>query len=173
MNKVLVVVDYQKDFVDGTLGFPRAAQLEEGIEALVRQYLDGGDRVIFTLDTHDDGYLHTREGINLPVPHCIRGSEGWCLYGSLAQYMDSAEVTLLPKESFGTVDFPKLFSTPPGEIMLVGVVTNMCVISNAVTLQALYPNAEIVIKSGLCASFDEDLHRKSLEVMAGLQMRVL
>lgn len=172
MNKILVVVDYQKDFVDGALGFPGAVRLEEGIAALVRQYLDAGDRVIFTLDTHDDGYLHTREGINLPVPHCTRGSDGWRLYGSLEQYMDSGSVTLLQKESFGTVAFGGLFDTPPQEITLVGVVTNMCVISNAVTLQALFPHARIIIEGGLCASFNEELHQKSLEVMAGLQMQV-
>lgn len=172
MNKALIVVDYQKDFVDGALGFPRAASLEAGIDALVRRYLQAGDRVIFTLDTHDADYLDTREGAQLPVPHCIGGSDGWRLYGSLAPYMDSVEVTLLQKEGFGTVAFAPLFDAPPWEITLVGVVTNMCVISNAVTLQAIFPDAEIVIESGLCAAPDDDLHRKSLEVMAGLQMRV-
>lgn len=172
MQKVLVVVDYQNDFVDGALGFPAAAGLEQGVAALVRRYLEMGDRVIFTLDTHDGDYLYTREGRALPSPHCMGDSHGWRLYGALAPYMDSDRVTLLPKVGFGSVDFGSLFTDPPEEITLVGVVTNMCVISNAVTLQALFPNAEITIKGSLCASFNEDLHHKSLEVMAGLQMRV-
>ncbi|MEG2073937.1 MAG: cysteine hydrolase, partial [Angelakisella sp.] len=100
------------------------------------------------------------------------GSHGWRLYGALGGYMDSTEVTLLCKQSFGSVDFAALFPTPPEELTLVGVVTNMCVISNAITLQNLFPNARIIIESGLCASFDEALHQKSLEVMAGLQMQI-
>ncbi|MEG0753874.1 MAG: isochorismatase family cysteine hydrolase [Angelakisella sp.] len=172
MNRVLVVVDYQNDFVSGALGFPRAAELEQGIAALVEQYMAAGDRVVFTLDTHHEDYLNTREGKNLPVEHCAEGSEGWMLYGSLRSYMNRQNVTLLPKQSFGTADFGNLFSLAPDEITLVGVVTNMCVISNAINLQTCFPNANIIIESNLCASFNEELHQKALDVMVGLQMQV-
>lgn len=174
MERLLVVVDYQKDFVAGALGFPQAATLESGISRLVESSLERGDRVIFTLDTHrEESYLESREGRALPVPHCYRGSDGWRLYGSLGAYMTDSRVTLLEKGSFGSAGYAELLPQPPEEITLVGVVTNMCVISNAVTLQTLYPDARITIVSGLCASFDPDLHSKALDVMRSLQMEIV
>ena len=172
MSKALVVVDYQKDFVDGALGFAGAEKLEPGIAALVEQYLAAGDRVVFTLDTHGPDYLDTREGRQLPVPHCRKGTPGWELYGSLNRYMRHSGVTLLEKVTFGTLDYSCLRQNPPQEITLVGVVTNMCVLSNAVTLQTLFPEAQLVVKAQLCDSFDRELHRQALAVMAGLQIRV-
>lgn len=166
-------MDYQKDFVCGSLGFDRAAALEDGICRLVEQALEDGDRVIFTLDTHGEDYLTTREGRALPVPHCLRGSDGWRLYGKLERYMENDAVTLLPKESFGASGFGQLTAQDkPQKITLVGVVTNMCVISNAVVLQALLPQAEIAIESGLCAAPDTEQHHKALELMSSLQMQV-
>ena len=87
MGKVLVVVDYQKDFVDGALGFAGAEKLEEGIAALVAEYVQRGEPVVFTLDTHSPDYLSTREGKHLPVAHCTKSSDGWRLYGKLERYM--------------------------------------------------------------------------------------
>lgn len=172
MNKLLVVVDYQNDFVSGALGFAGATAIEDGIAELVESYLSAGDRVIFTLDTHDAGYLGTREGKALPIMHCTESSEGWRLYGKLGRYMESDSVTLLPKVCFGSLGYSELLDSAPEEITLVGVVTNMCVISNAVVLQTLYPQAAIVIRAGLCASFDNELHTKALDVMRSLQMTV-
>lgn len=172
MSKLLVVVDYQNDFVTGALGFARATALEDGIVALVEQYLTAGDRVIFTMDTHDDSYLNTREGKKLPVLHCVAGSHGWQLYGKLARYMQDGRVTLLPKAGFGTLGYAGLLTVSPDSITLVGVVTDMCVLSNAVVLQTLYPQAEVIVESRLCSSFDSELHRQALAVMASLQMTV-
>lgn len=172
MQKALVVVDYQKDFVDGTLGFAGAEKLEPGIAALVEQYLEQGWQVVFTLDTHGPFYLDSREGQKLPVVHCKKGTPGWELYGSLKRYMYHKDVTLLEKVTFGTLDYSCLRQNPPEEILLVGVVTNMCVLSNAVTLQALFPEAQLVVRGDLCDSFDKELHRQALEVMTGLQIRV-
>ena len=102
MSKVLVVVDYQKDFVDGALGFKKAEALEEGIYNKVKEYLDNGDKVVFTYDTHYDNYLETREGINLPVKHCIKGTEGHKLYGSKLNSINFNENTVhICKEVFG------------------------------------------------------------------------
>lgn len=172
MKKALIVVDYQNDFVDGALGFAGAEKLEPGIAALVQRFLADGDQVVFTLDTHDATYPNTREGRALPVSHCQRDGHGWRLFGALAAYMDDPRVTLLPKVSFAATAYDCLQKDPPTEITLVGVVTNMCVISNAVMLQTLFPQANIIIESSLCGSFDSPLHQKSLEVMAGLQMVV-
>lgn len=175
MSKVLVVVDYQKDFVDGVLGFPKAPSLEQGIAAKVDQAIQEGRPVVFTLDTHGENYTETREGQHLPIPHCLKGSDGWRLYGSLERYMDEThdKVFLLPKYSFGAQSYSFLEPFSPTEFEMVGVVTNMCVISNAVILQTQYPNAEITVDASLCAGFDQELHQKALDVMASLQMNIV
>ncbi|MEA5012789.1 MAG: isochorismatase family cysteine hydrolase [Angelakisella sp.] len=175
MSKVLVVVDFQKDFVDGALGFAKAQTLEEGIAAKVADAVANNQPVVFTLDTHGEDYLETREGRHLPVPHCTKGDAGWRLYGKLEKYMeeDHKNVFLAPKYSFGAQNFSFLKQFNPTEIELVGVVTNMCVISNAVILQTAFPQAEITIDSSLCASFDDSMHQKALDIMAGLQMNIL
>ena len=174
MSKVLIVVDYQKDFVNGALGFAKAATLEEGIAAKVAEAIEQNQPVVFTLDTHGADYLETREGRHLPAPHCAKGSDGWRLYGKLERYMDESheKVFLAPKFSFGAQNLSFLKEFEPTEFELVGVVTNMCVISNAVMLQTAFPQAEITIDSALCASFDDEMHQKALDVMAGLQMHI-
>ena len=175
MSDVLVVVDYQKDFVDGALGFPGAEKLEAGIAALAAEYVRKGRPVVFTLDTHGPDYLETREGKHLPVPHCLKGSPGWRLYGALERYMeeDHPHVYLAPKFAFGAQNYGFLRDYRPERITLVGVVTNLCVISNAVILQTAFPNAEIAVDSRLCAGPDPILCGKALDVMEGLQMKVL
>ena len=103
MGKVLVVVDYQKDFVDGALGFAGAKELEAGLLALVEEYIQNNWPVVFTLDTHGPDYLSTREGKHLPLPHCRKSTEGWRLYGRLERFMeeDHPHVYLAPKFAFG------------------------------------------------------------------------
>lgn len=175
MGNILVVVDYQKDFVDGALGFAGAELLAPGIAGKVEEYIAAGDPVIFTLDTHGDDYLETREGRHLPLPHCIKGTDGWRLYGPLERYMDESHehVLLCPKYSFGAENYEFLRQYDPRRIELMGLVTNMCVIANAITLQTQYRNAEIVVNSSLCGSFDLELHQKALDVMAGMQIVVV
>lgn len=172
---VLVVVDYQKDFVDGALGFAHAADLETGIVARVEETLTTGGRVVFTLDTHNSDYLNSREGQHLPILHCQEGSSGWRLYGRLEKYMNIPHdrVSLLPKYAFGPQSYDFLANPPPSCFLIVGVSTHICVISNAILLQTRYPNAKIIIESSLCASFDSVLHQKALDVMAGLQMEII
>ena len=176
-KKWLVVVDYKVDFVVGALGFPKAATLEGGIDAAVRSALQAGETVVFTRDTHcAQEYLSSREGRHLPVPHCDRGSGGWHLYGKLAAYEQGEwpGVHFVDKESFGGLGFAKLLADgAPDAITLVGVVTNMCVISNAVVLQTLCPQAEITVDASLCAGLDDRLHDEALAVMQRLQMNVI
>lgn len=181
MKKLLVVVDYQNDFVDGALGFPGAESIDAGIAETVQRYLAAGDEVLFTFDTHTETYLESREGHALPVPHCLEGSYGWQLYGQVqAQCRETCanhQIHQITKPTFGMP--PKALLKlaeclgDVREILIVGVVTNMCVISNAVMLQAQWPEAQITIDAALCRSFDPALHEKALDVMAGLQMNIL
>lgn len=177
MKRALVVVDYQNDFVDGALGFEKAKALESGIAAKVEDVLLEGGRVFFTLDTHDDDtYLNTREGKYLPVKHCIKNSDGHKLYGSLSSFTKQDGVILVEKGGFGSAVLPdqiREIMGVPDVIQLCGIVTNMCVISNAVLLQTAFENTEIQIIEPLCASFDEPLHRAAIDVMRGLQMQIV
>ena len=185
-KKVLMVIDYQKDFVDGALGFESAKNLDAGIADLVKQYMSNGDIVIFTEDTHEENYLETQEGRKLPVKHCIKGSDGWQLYGltgeaAREQYADGLLINI-EKATFGSNHLMEVLGNLNTNmdgaenliesITLVGVVTNMCVISNAVIAKAACPEAEIIIKKDLVDGFDKELHQKGLDVMASMQMTV-
>jgi nicotinamidase/pyrazinamidase len=178
LKKLLVVIDYQKDFVNGTLGFEKAVSLENGIYDKVNKYLKENNKVLFTYDTHLDNYLDTREGKNLPVVHCLRGTEGHGLYGKLKEFSNKENTIHYEKYGFGMapIDMIKLaneIGDDINEIEIVGVVTNICVISNVVMFQSQFRNAEVVVDGSLCASFDESLHEKTLDVIEGLQGKVI
>ena len=178
MKKLLIVIDYQKDFVDGTLGFEKAETLEDGIYNKVKKYLENEDKVVFTYDTHFENYLETREGKNLPIPHCYINTEGHNLYGKLKEFKNMKNTFHYNKESFGMApkDILKLaedIGTDIDEIEFVGVVSNMCVISNVVTFQAQYVNSQLTVDGSLCASFDDNLHDKALDVIESLQVKVI
>ena len=175
MEKYLFVIDYQKDFVDGALGFPGAEKLDAAIAAKVRAY--GKGRVYFTRDTHFENYLHTREGRNLPVTHCIKGTDGWQVYGDTANALAEMEAPAIDKLVFGMdISDPAIAAVLPetaDEIELVGLVSNICVVSNAVVLQSKYPEATIIVDASCTDSFDKTLHKKVLDVLAGFQVRVI
>ena len=175
MEKYLFVIDYQKDFVDGALGFPGAEKLDAAIAAKVRAY--GKGRVYFTRDTHFENYLHTREGRNLPVTHCIKGTDGWQVYGDTANALAEVEAPAIDKLVFGMdISDPAIAAVLPetaDEIELVGLVSNICVVSNAVVLQSKYPEATITVDASCTDSFDKTLHEKVLDVLAGFQVRVI
>lgn len=178
MKKLLVVIDYQKDFVDGALGFEKATTLEEGIYNKVNENLKEGNKVLFTYDTHEINYLETREGKNLPVVHCIKGTEGHKLFGKLQKFEHNKNVISYEKYGFGLapedmLKISKEIGEDLEEIEIVGVVTNICVISNFVMFQSQYRNADIVVDASLCASFDESLHSKTLDIIEGLQGKVI
>lgn len=178
MNKLLVVIDYQNDFVDGTLGFEKAITLEQAIHDKVNKYLQNGDKVLFTYDTHYDDYLETREGKSLPVLHCIKDTDGHQLYGKINDFINFENTLHYRKEGFGMSpdDMIKLANEIGEEIKvieIVGVVTNICVISNVVMFQSQYKNADIIVDGSLCASFDDGLHNKALDVIEALQVKVI
>ena len=175
MGRYLFVIDYQNDFVDGALGFPGAEKLDERIAAKIRDY--GKGCVLFTRDTHFENYLTTREGKNLPVEHCIRGTHGWEVYGETAKALAEVDAKAIDKLVFGMdVTDPATAAVLPEsaeEIELVGLVSNICVVSNAVVLQSKYPEATILVDAQCTDSFDKVLHEKVLDVLAGFQVKVI
>lgn len=179
MQKVLVVVDYQNDFVSGALGFEKAAALEKPIADRVKKALDEGWKVLFTRDTHDSDYLDSREGRFLPVPHCIKGSYGWNLYGSLYEYQQKVDerITFVDKPTFGSMELPGVVSRfvgpCPEVIELCGVVTNICVLSNAVMLHSAFLDSEIRIAQDLCAAPDPADHQNTLDLLSGMGYKLV
>lgn len=171
--KCLIVVDYQVDFVSGSLGNDAAAALDADIAARIRRAREQGEDVIFTLDTHEVEYMSTREGRYLPVSHCIRGTEGHELYGEVAKERRAGDAVFC-KETFGSKElFAHLLEKRYDAIELCGVVTNICVISNAVLAKTALPEADVSVNAALCASNDPALHHKALEVMASFQVDII
>lgn len=178
MKKLLVVIDYQNDFVNGALGFEKAETLENNVYNKVKAFLKEGHSVVFTYDTHNEEYLNTREGKNLPIIHCINNTKGHELYGKLKDFKDKDNTIHINKYAFGIepkemVRLSEKIGKDIDYIEVVGIVTNMCVISNVVMLQSQYINAEIVVDASLCASFDDELHNKALDVIQSLQVKVI
>ncbi len=172
MKKCLIVVDYQNDFVTGSLGFRGAEELDRRIAEKIEKYRNDGWEIIFTLDTHGSDYLQTSEGRNLPVEHCIKGTEGHCLYGKTAEMQMQGDRCFC-KPCFGSAElFDYLREEKFDSIELCGVVTNICVISNAVLAKTALPEAEISVDSSCVASNDDKLNQAALYVMQSLQIRV-
>ena len=172
MKKLLIVVDYQTDFVDGALGFPGAVRLEGRIAEKIDAYRAESYDVAFTFDTHGEDYLNTQEGRKLPVAHCIRGSAGWELFGKVKELMKK-EDRAFTKPCFGSAElFDFLRESDYDAVELIGVVTSICVISNAVLAKTALPEAEVIVDASCCAGNDAALHEKALDVMEGLQISV-
>lgn len=181
--KLLVVVDYQKDFVDGALGFPGAEKLDAGIAAKIRLYSQCGDFIVQTMDTHGADYLTTREGKHLPVKHCLAGTDGWETYGETDKAI--AEVENCPRfRRINKATFPVhprdmmdllawIGDNEITQIEFVGLVSNICVISNLCVFQGAFPLAQAVVSPDLIASFDPKAHEAVLEVMRTLQVELL
>jgi len=173
MKKCLIVVDFQNDFVSGTLGFPGAEKLEQRIVEKIKQYRDNGDNVIFTFDTHGENYMDTQEGKNLPVAHCIKSTEGHKLYGQAADLILESDKKFC-KNTFGSDElFLYLRNEPFESIELVGLVSNICVISNAVLAKTAQPETPIIVDAKGTASFDVNINNAALDVMAGLQIKII
>ena len=174
MRKILVVVDMQKDFIDGALGFEGAEKVIPGIAAKIKEFEEAGDEVVYTLDTHFENYMETQEGRNLPVPHCIKGSDGWGLCDELKDLLTDKKV--FEKPTFGSMDLAQYLKENATDISVIevcGLVSNICVVSNAVIAKAACPEAEIIVDSSLTASFAPDLHQATMDVLKGLQVTVL
>lgn len=175
MKKILVVVDMQNDFITGALGTPEAAGALDRVVKRVRQY-DG--MVVFTRDTHENNYLETREGKSLPVPHCLRGSEGWMLAAPLEEIRKEKMLPVFDKNTFGSkdlIDFLVIINGSEGiaELEFIGVCTDICVISNAMSIRTFLPEVEITVNSSCCAGVSPDSHNAALDAMKACQIRVI
>lgn len=172
MKKLLIVVDYQNDFVSGSLGFEKAVSLEQHIAEKISRYQKNGDEVIFTLDTHSPDYLHTQEGRNLPVVHCVKGTQGWNLYGKIAELKREGDACF-EKPTFGSAElFEYLKDKRYESVELAGVVTNICVVSNAVIAKTALPETPVMVDAACVASNDNRLNEAALDVMASLQIQI-
>jgi nicotinamidase-related amidase len=172
MKKLLIVVDFQNDFIDGALGFPKALTLVDPIKERIKEYLDNNNDIIYTLDTHNDNYLNTCEGHNLPVPHCIDNTFGHKI-NELCDYSTQA-IKVFKKPTFPSLELAKYLENTDYEyVELCGLVSNICVLSNAVMVKSALLNAKIVIDSKLTASFDEELEQKAFDVLRGLHIEIL
>lgn len=173
--KILVIVDMQNDFVTGVLGTKEAVEIVPKVRDRIQRGIEQGETVVFTRDTHEENYLDTQEGRNLPVPHCIRNTEGWEIVDALREY--TLDTTPVDKPTFGSMDLCGIFQIVDEQadiekITLVGLCTDICVISNAMLLKAALPEAEIVVDASCCAGVTPESHATALEAMAACQIRI-
>lgn len=169
MKRCYLVVDVQNDFVSGSLDFDKAQGVADRIAQACASF--DGD-FVFTMDTHGENYLSTQEGQNLPVIHCIKGTSGWDVELGLKPYYDKA--TVFEKESFGSPDLLQYFKDNYyDEVHIMGLVSNICVISSAVLVKTASPETKIIVSKELTGSFDEDLNTKVFDVLKGLQTEVV
>lgn len=174
MQKLLIVVDMQNDFIDGALGTHEAEKIVPLVVEKIRAF-DG--TVLATLDTHEENYLTTAEGTKLPVAHCIRGTIGWEIKTDVKAALESKSADYLEKPTFGSVELPewiRLHLDPSElEITLIGLCTDICVVSNALLLKAHFPETPITVDSALCAGVTPESHQAALVTMGSCQIDVL
>jgi len=169
--KLLVVVDMQNDFVTGALGTQEAVDIVPRVVEKVAQAAADGSTIVFTQDTHGEDYMNTQEGRNLPVPHCIDGTEGWEIIPQLQQY--TAGRPCLKKPTFGSMDLVTMVSRGRYEaIELIGLCTDICVISNAMLLKAALPEVPMSVDASCCAGVTPASHNNALEAMKMCQITV-
>ena len=172
MQEILVVVDMQNDFVTGPLGTPEARAILPKVAEKVKNF---PGRVLFTRDTHEENYLESREGKALPVPHCIRGTRGWEICPELETLRKEEPVD---KPTFGSTGLGEVlraadqYGEKIGKITLVGVCTDICVISNALLLRAFLPEAEIAVDAACCAGVTPESHQTALRAMKACQITI-
>ena len=167
--KILVVVDMQNDFIDGSLGTPEAQAIVPYVKSLIESF-DG--EVIFTRDTHFENYLDTAEGKKLPVPHCIKDTHGW----QIREELDALRRTeAVDKLTFGSSELPQVIGAYENveSVTLVGLCTDICVLSNAILLKAFYPEMQITVDSKGCAGVTPESHNNALSAMQMCQIDVI
>ena len=173
---VLVVVDMQKDFIDGALGTAEAQRILPAVKERIAGFRAEGGEVVFTRDTHGADYLQTQEGRNLPVEHCLKGTWGWQLEPRVEAVRDS---TPIEKPTFGSKGLAEVlkarhtYEGPLEEIQLVGLCTDICVISNALLLKAFLPEVKLTVDASCCAGVTPESHQRALEAMKACQIEVV
>lgn len=171
MKKVLIVVDMQKDFVDGALGTPEAQAIVPAVAEKVKAFAAAGGEVIFTRDTHGENYMDTQEGQNLPVVHCVKGTEGWEIIPELQALAEGCRV--FDKPTFGSRKLAEtLVKEELASVELIGICTDICVISNAMLLKAFMPELPVSVDAACCAGVTPMSHENALEAMKMCQIAV-
>lgn len=174
MKRFLIVVDMQNDFVDGALGTPEAAAIVPAVAAKIRGFTG---EIFATLDTHFENYPETAEGKKLPVPHCVKGTPGHSLNAAVASALEARGYTPVEKYTFGSTALPGLVAQAaagePFSLELVGLCTDICVVSNALLLKASFPEAPISVDASCCAGVTPEKHAAALETMKSCQIDVL
>lgn len=174
MAKALIIVDMQTDFISGTLGSKEASAIVNNVKERAEKLVADGYTVFFTRDTHDEDYMETLEGKYLPVTHCTENSEGWQIIPELQEIPG----LYINKYTFGYNSWKGFFNLAfkgkeVEEIELMGVCTDICVVSNALILRMLYPNTEITVHANCCAGVTPAKHKAALEVMKSCQINVV
>jgi nicotinamidase-related amidase len=180
--KVLVVVDMQNDFIDGALGTPEAQAIVPNVKKKIEEYIERDDLIIYTRDSHNCNYMDTREGTKLPVEHCIYGTHGWKIPLNLLPPFTYENACILNKPTFGCVELPDKiknafdymsFLNSEFEIELIGLCTDICVVSNALLLKAyFYDKADISVDATCCAGVTPESHEAALKTMEMCQINV-
>lgn len=177
MKKALIVIDMQNDFIAGSLGTAEAQAIVDGCAAEIKSYKkETGLPVMFTMDTHGENYAETQEGRKLPVPHCIKGSTGWELEDRIKALVEQGDM-VVEKPSFGCADIAErvkaLYGQIPDEITVMGLCTDICVVSNVMLLKAAFPEINIRLKENCCAGVTPESHRCAVEVMKMCQIEMI
>ncbi len=172
MKKLLIVVDYQKDFIDGALGFPKALAIRDYLVNLIQFYETQGDEIVFTKDIHQSDYLHTIEGEYLPVPHCIANTPGSDFDPRIKLFTERHRIFIKPTFGSGEL-FAFLQKKQYASITLVGVVSNICVFTNAILAKTAQPNTPIIVDSKGSASFDTGLEQKGYDILRNLHIQII
>ena len=175
---ILVVIDMQNDFVDRVLGTPEAVKIVPAVADKIREYAARGDAVIATRDTHGEDYLTTQEGRNLPVVHCVRGTPGWQLNADVAAALPESAV-IIDKPTFGSTELVEVigrYASEAGQenvlVELIGLCTDICVVSNALLLKANYFEMPLSLDARCCAGVTPEKHAAALETMASCQIEI-
>ncbi|MDD6057047.1 MAG: cysteine hydrolase [Clostridiales bacterium] len=166
MKRTLIVVDMQNDFINGALGTKEAQGIVENVKAKIKEYQKRGDEIIFTRDTHGEDYLETSEGRGLPVVHCILGTHGW----QIADGLEVPDCTYIDKPTFGWTNWNQLDLE---EVEIIGLCTDICVVSNALILKAAFPDVRLTVDASCCAGVTPETHKAALETMKMCQIQVI
>lgn len=172
MAKYLIVIDMQNDFITGPLGTPEAVAIVNKIKNKIIKEYPVHSFIFFTRDTHYSNYFNSQEGKNLPIKHCINETPGWCIVDELNHFSESNRI--INKITFGTLNWTDTFLFKDcNTIEIVGVCTDICVISNALILKAIFPETRIIVDSSCCAGTTPELHQKALDVMRSCQIEII
>lgn len=166
MKKTLIVVDMQNDFIDMALGTPEAVVILPAVKARIDAYAAAGHEILYTRDTHEENYLDTPEGRKLPVKHCIRGTRGW----QIAEGLYREGCRIIDKPNFG---WPHWQEEALEDVELIGLCTDICVVSNALIIKATFPEASVKVNSACCAGVTPESHTAALMTMKMCQIDIL